>query len=149
MWISFQGNISSKLLNEKDKWAGKIFWGCGEGRVIEQIQEHATGLWLWDCGQLRDTEKPDVEQKDTTKGIYITIQIRPELITDLIRLWIDTKQRKLAHVWLVSHRLCYPSQVQVLQMLLLVKSSQKCKIPCSMSGNQSPHQEDDSKSMFS
>lgn len=32
----------------KETWAGKIFWGCGEGIVLEQIQERATGLSLWD-----------------------------------------------------------------------------------------------------
>lgn len=41
----------------EETWAGKIFWGCGEEIVIEQIQECAAGLLLWDCGQLRDTEK--------------------------------------------------------------------------------------------
>lgn len=33
----------------EETWAGKIFWGYGEGRVIEQIQEWAAavivGLW--------------------------------------------------------------------------------------------------------
>lgn len=55
----------------------------------------------------------------------------------------------MAHVWLVSHRLHYSSLIQVLQMLLFVTSSQKYKTPCSMSGIQSPHQEADSKIMFS
>lgn len=55
----------------------KIWWGCGEGIVIDQSQELATRLSLWDCGQLSNPERPDVGKKGAPKGI--TIQVRPEL----------------------------------------------------------------------